>query len=240
MGSEMCIRDRCKTSTLRYFLQRRLHAATTLSNCVPVLQRSLHAASYVPVQRHCAIALVPRHFSMLSTFHVQLCALISRSLLCSDVTMLQSSSSEVSTCSSSAEIFFRVRPVHTHTIRYPRSTVQRYLYAAPSCASSCGVRDIRYLRSSIYRRSYRNFFAYETVVYLLRSLCHPAFALTSSRALPARTTALPFTSSLCRTRSLHELSVAFRMSPPDIRILHLLPVRMSLPDVRCLRSGRRH
>ena len=101
-------------------LQRRLHAATTLSNCVPVLQRSLHAASYVPVQRHCAIALVPRHFSMLSTFHVQLCALISRSLLCSDVTMLQSSSSEVSTCSSSAEIFFS-RPTSAYT-HYTLST----------------------------------------------------------------------------------------------------------------------
>ena len=50
-------------------LQRRSHAATTLSNCVPVSQRSLHAASCVPVQRHCAIALVPRHFSMSNYVH---------------------------------------------------------------------------------------------------------------------------------------------------------------------------
>ena len=111
----------------------------------------------------CTLSRVPRHFSMLSTFHVQLCALISRFLLCSDVTMLQSSSPDVSTCSSSAETFTS-RPTSAHTlqcIRYPLS-----LCSATYMLHRRALHPVAYetfaSAVTLYHPSCRNFFAYET------------------------------------------------------------------------------
>jgi len=174
-------------------LQRRSHAATTLSNCVPVLQRSLHAASYVSVQRHCAIALVPRHFSMSSIFFVP--------TMCTDITVpvvqrrYHAATFVVgrSTCSSSAETFTS-RPTSAHTLYIIHVPVcsatymlhRRALHPAAYETFASAVTLYQY-GSSIYLRSCRNFLAYETV-HLLRRVCHPAYAPTSSRVLPARPT----------------------------------------------------
>ena len=127
--------------------------------------------------------------------------------------MLQSSPSGVSTCSSSAETSTS-RPTGAHTL---------HVIHVPVCSATYMLH-----RRALHPVAYETFVSAVTlytfvpvytdvhVVISLRTRWYIYFVACATRhALRLRR--LLFTSSLCRTLSLHELTVALRMSPPDIR-----------------------